>query len=188
VIGREARPSKTWDLDTEFRGGAAALRLPASVGSLSIVGDEGQLPALTLHPKFLWEGEARLSSDYARRVERYGPATVFFFDADTFPEEPGFWVKGGRAAEIAVSLDDRSSHARIFLRNAAAANRVRLEVDGDEQILDLQPSEERQMNLPIADSRPGAFVRIESEGGFRPIDVEPGSRDSRYLGVWVEFR
>jgi hypothetical protein len=188
VIGREARPSKTWNLATEFHDGAAELRLPATVGSLSILGDHAPPGALTLHPKRLWGGKARLSPDFARRVERYGPATVFFYDTEAFPEVPGFWVKGGRTASMAVALEDRSAHARIFLRNAAAINRVSLEVDGDEQVLDLQPGEERQMNLPMADGRPGALIRIESASGFRPIDVDPASRDSRYLGVWVEFR
>ena len=189
VIGREARPSRIWDVDTEFRDGVATLTLPVSVGSLTIMGDDRTgHPALSLHPKSVWERGLRLTTDFARRVERYGPAHVFFLDSEIFPEEPGFWVKGGRAAHLAVSLDDRSSHVRIFLRNAAAANRIRLQADGDEQVLDLQPREERLMNLPMVDGRPGTMLHIASDSGFRPIEVDPGSRDSRFLGVWVEFR
>ncbi len=76
----------------------------------------------------------------------------------------------------------------MFVRNAADANRVRLDIDGAAQTLDLHPREERTLAIPIAGHRPGALVRIHSEGGFRPSDVEAGSRDTRFLGVWIEFR
>ena len=189
VIGREARPTKTWNLGTDFRDGVATFRLPVSVGSLAILGDASSpLAALTLHPRSILERGARLTANFARRVERYGPAQVFFFDLDTFPEEPGFWVKGARTAEIVVSPEDRSTHLRIFLRNAAAVNRVSLQIDGEEEVLDLEPREERLMHLPVSEGRHGALVRITSDSGFRPIEVDPGSRDSRYLGVWIELR
>jgi hypothetical protein len=56
------------------------------------------------------------------------------------------------------------------------------------QELELQPREERTLAIPIADHRSGALVRIQTDSGFRPSDVESGSRDTRFLGVWIEFR
>ena len=81
IIGRLARPIRTWNLASDFRDGAATLELAASVGSLVIAGDS-QAPGggLTLHPTRIWERDSRLTSRIARRVERYGPALVFFFD------------------------------------------------------------------------------------------------------------
>ena len=71
---------------------------------------------------------------------------------------------------------------------ARAVNTVDIEIDGVKQILELQPREERMVDVSIANHRPGALIRIDSRSGFRPSDVEPGSRDTRFLGVWIEFR
>ena len=65
---------------------------------------------------------------------------------------------------------------------------MRVEIDGDVRRFNLHPSEEVTLAVPIVDPRPGALIRIESTSGFVPSDVEPGSTDERFLGVWVEFR
>ena len=189
VIGRLARPSKSWDLAADFRDGAATLELPVTVGSLVITGDRSTpAGALTLHPTKIWDGPSRLTREIGRRVERYGAVLVVFFDLNTFPEIPGFWVRGGRDAHFAVAPSDGGAALQMFVRNAAAANRVRVEIDGVEQVLDLQPREERTLPFPIADNRRGAVVRIHSQTGFHPSEVEPGSTDTRFLGAWIEFR
>jgi len=97
-------------------------------------------------------------------------------------------VRGGRGAQVAVAPADTGRPLQMFLRNAAVANQVRVEIDGIEQVLDLQPREERLWPLPIADHRPGALIRIHAQTGFNPSEVDPGSKDTRFLGVWVEFR
>ena len=189
VIGRLARPSRTWDLATDFRDGAATLDLPVTVGSLVVAGDRGAATgSLTLHPTEIWERESRLTTDIARRVERYGPVLVFFFDPSIFPEDTGFWIRGGRQTHIAVASVDPGGRFQMFLRNAAAPNQIRIEIDGAVQILDLAPREERRMPIPVAVNRPGALIRIHPQSGFRPSDVEPGSTDTRFLGAWLEFR
>jgi hypothetical protein len=190
VIGRLARPVKTWDLASDFRDGAASVELPVSVGSLVVTGDQ-HAPAgvITLHPTQIWEGRSRLTREIARRVERYGPALAFFFDLSaTYLEEQGFWVRGGRETHVAVAPATRGAQLQLFVRNAAAMNRVLVEIDGESQALDLQSREERTLPLPIGGDRPGALVRLSSQNGFRPSEVEAGSRDTRFLGVWIEFR
>ena len=191
VIGRQARPARTWDLAADFRDGPEELDLAVSVGSLVIAGDSGvgrSGGSLTLRPTKVWEGRSRLTGDIARRVERYGPALVFFFDSNTFPEDPGFWVRGGRRTQVAVSPVEDRAPLQLFVRNAAAANEVRIEIDGAEQTLNLQPSEERTLAIPIDENRPGALIRIYSQSGFRPSEVEKGSTDTRFLGTWIELR
>jgi hypothetical protein len=190
IIGRLARPSRTWDLSSDFRDGAATLELAASVGSLVIAGDSrAAAGGLTLHPSRIWEHESRLTTQIARRVERYGTALGFFFDLSAFFfEDPGFWIRGGRSAEFAVAPGNRNLPFQMFVRNGAVANPVRVHIDGVVQELELQPREERTLAIPIADHRSGALVRIQTDSGFRPSDVDSGSRDTRFLGVWIEFR
>ena len=192
VIGRLARPIKTWDLGADVCGRASAIRLPVTVGSLVVLGDKGA-PAGTLKliPRRIWEGSSHLSSEIARRVEPYGPAQVFFFggyDNRVFLEEPGFWVKGGEKVHLAVTWDDLRTPIQLFLRNAVVANHVRIEMDGNVRHFDLQPRQELTIAVPIVGGRPGVLVGIEATSGFRPSDVDRGSTDTRFLGAWVEFR
>ena len=192
VIGRQARPIRTWDIGADLRSRTAVIRLPVTVGSLVVLGDgRASAGTVTLIPRRIWEGSSRLTSDIARRVEPYGPAQVFFFgayDNYVFLEDPGFWVKGGERVQLAVTSDDLHAPLRMFVRNAAAINHVRIEIDGDVRSFDLHPREELTMAVPILDPRPGALIRIDSVSGFTPSEVEPGSTDERFLGVWVEFR
>jgi hypothetical protein len=189
VIGRLARTSKTWDLGSDFRNGRAVLELPVDVGSLMISGDRhAAARALTLHPTQIWEGPSRLTGDFARRVERYGPALVSFFDVSAvFHEDSGFWLRGGRDMQMAVGRPDNGASLQMFVRNAAAENQVQVEIDGVEHSLSLRPREERTLPVPIV-RRPGALIRIHSQSGFRPSAVDARSSDTRFLGVWIEFR
>ena len=189
VIGRNATPVATWDLAADFHDGFAELELPVKVGSLVIAGKAlTGGGTLTLRPKRLWEGSARLSGAYARRAQRYGPAVVYFFDDGVFPETPGFWLRGGAESEVAVSPERGNIPLQLIVRNAPVNNRVTIEVDHQARTLELKPGEEMTMAVPIAADRPGALLRLRASTGFRPSEVEPGSTDTRFLGVWIEFR
>jgi hypothetical protein len=189
VIGRLARPIKSWDLSTDFRDGSVELELPVNVESLVISGDgEGSRRAISLHSSRIWERSARLTRAFAHRAERYGPGLVFFFDEGAFAEVPGFWVRGGAGTQIAAASAEGGSDLQLLVRNAPVANRVEIEVDGQNQVLDLQPREERILPVQIAGDRPAALIQIRSRDGFRPSLTEPGSTDTRFLGVWIEFR
>ncbi|HQZ40120.1 MAG TPA: hypothetical protein PLH72_13865, partial [Vicinamibacterales bacterium] len=54
------------------------------------------------------------------------------------------------------------------------------------QALALGPGESRLVTLPPLEDAGAWRLRIESGMGFRPGEYEPGSRDFRNLGVWVE--
>lgn len=191
VIGRMASAIKTWDLTKDFVGGSAELDLPVNVGSLVIerhaTAADSEL-ALTLHPKQIWEGSSRLTGEFARRAQRYGPAVVYFFDDGAFAEKPGFWIRGGGFSQIAAAQMDDDAPLRLFVRNAPVVNRVTLETDGEENVLNLQPGEERVLPIQVAKGRPAALIRFRSDNGFRPSESESGSTDTRFLGVWIEFR
>ncbi|MSO55549.1 MAG: hypothetical protein EXQ55_01305 [Acidobacteria bacterium] len=191
VIGRIARPVIAWSLASDFRDGSVEFALPVDVGSLVVEGDDEAIRTsggLVLRPRQVLSGSARLTDGYARRVERYGSTLAYFFDDGAFPEVPGFWIRGGAGSAIAVMPAERGDPIQLFVRNAPVANRVIVEVDGQAQVIDLQPREERTLPLRPAGDRLAALIRFQSNAGFRPSEVEPGSTDTRFLGVWIELR
>jgi hypothetical protein len=187
VIGRNARPIRTWDLSTAFADGSALLDLPVSVGSFVISGDRGHSsPILTLHPLQIDEGRARVTSQYARRAERYGAATIYFYDDGAFVEDAGFWVRGSAETQFAAAAEPRGAPLELMLRNAPVTNRVTVDIDGVEQVLEMTPGGQSPLTVKAADGRAAALIRIRTSAGFRPYLVEPNSTDTRFLGVRVE--
>jgi hypothetical protein len=189
VIGRNARPIVTWDLRTGLRDGAVHFDLPVNVGSIVIQGDDEAVRAvhaLSLRPVRLVSPSDRPTGDYARRVERYGAGLAYFFDDGAFVEAAGFWVRGGADAQVAVAPDLPGASLHLFVRNAPVANEVTIEIDGHADTLPLQPREERI--VPVPDGHGAALIRIQSRSGFRPVQVDAGSTDTRYLGTWIELR
>jgi len=191
VIGRNARPVESWNLGTDLRDGALRFHLPVDVGSIVIKGDDGAVRhggAMSLRAIDLLPRAQRLTGDYARRVEPYGPALVYFFDDEVFAEQPGFWVRGGAAARFATMSVQPGAAVQLFIRNAAVDNRVRVSIDGRTEELELKPREERPLPIPAVAGRRASLITVDSDSGFRPSQVEPGSTDNRYLGVWIELR
>lgn len=159
--------------------------VPVNVRGLFIRADEGardQLDAIELRPQGL---PARgLSTGIARRAVRYDSGVVFFMDDRAFPEPAGFWVGGARDSRVAIR-PDRPRPIALALRNGATANVVTLESGRWREELTLQGREERRIDVPIDASRGAALLTIRSSAGFRPSEVDPGSRDTRFLGVFV---
>jgi hypothetical protein len=188
VIGRRARPIQTWNLDGDFGEGAARIQLPVNVGSLVVLGEQSApVGAITLHPLKVWQGPSKISGEIARRVERYGPALVSFFDLSAmFPEPAGFWIAGGRESTVAIRPDQRRS-IPIVLRNGAIDNRVTLQAGAWRADFALTVGEEQRIEIPIGASG-AALLSIRSANGFRPSDVDANSRDTRFLGVFVQVK
>lgn len=160
--------------------------LPVDVRALLVRTDESaraQLDSVELRP--LTRASSRLSSDTARRAVRYGSTVAFLLDDRAFPEPSGFWVGGGRSTNV-VFQPDGPRPLSVLLRNGAADNIVTIECGSRKDELPMAPGEERRIELP-AQGQGGLarLVRIASSAGFRPSEVNAGSRDSRLLGVFV---
>jgi len=67
-------------------------------------------------------------------------------------------------------------------------NSVDIEIGGQKNSLELRPGEERALPLAFDARHPAALINIYSRAGFRPSQVDAASTDTRYLGVWIEFR
>lgn len=158
------------------------IHLPAGARTLAIRGDEGardQVDGVELHPLTL--DSPPMTTDVARRAVRYGRTVVFFFDEGAFPEPSGFWVGGERDTRVVASPDAPGGTVSLILRNAPVENRLTLESGGRPEEIVLQPNEERLIEMPAGTT----LLRIRSSSGFRPSAVDPNSRDTRFLGVFV---
>jgi hypothetical protein len=163
------------------------LDLPADVRAIQVRTDEGardQLDAVILRP--LARARVRVSDGFARRAVRYGDSVVYFTDEAAFPEPSGFWVGGARDASIVVRRDQPRQVVALLLRNGAAENnRVLLESGGWRGDVALHAGEERRIEVPVDPATGSAPIRIRSESGFRPSDLDGRNRDTRFLGVFV---
>jgi hypothetical protein len=189
-VDREPGPLWSWDL-TGVRGPwRQSVVLPVPALALQIDGDAASrraLSSLSVHAERLAAGPARFSGVEARRAAHYGSATVFLVGGFGFMERAGAWVAGQRDAEFML-FPDSGTTVHLLLRNFAAENAVTLDGSAGRQELLLKPREERTIELAVDRATGAAVVRIKSQGGARPSDVEPGSLDPRMLGCWIEAR
>jgi hypothetical protein len=156
--------------------------LPAGARALTIRGDEAardQLDGVALRPITL--DSAPVTTSIARHAVRYGGTVIFFLDDRAFPEPSGFWVGGERDTRVVLAPDEPRGTVWLILRNAPVENTVTLEVGERREEIVLKPGEERRLQMPAGT----ALVRIRSSSGFRPSVVDPNSRDTRLLGVYV---
>jgi hypothetical protein len=163
------------------------LDLPVDVRAINVRTDEGardQLEAIALRP--IARAPVRLSDDIARRAVRYGATVMYFLDDRAFPEPSGFWVGGARDTFLAVHADQGSA-VTLTIRNGAAPNRALLESRAWRGDVGFGPGEERRVEVPLDPSTRSALLRIRSESGFRPTDVDGRSKDVRFLGVFVRI-
>jgi hypothetical protein len=162
------------------------IQLPVDIPALSVRAEEAgrdQLDAIVLHPISL--ASAPASREVARHAVRYGEVNAFFMDDGSYPEPSGFWVAGGRTATIVIAPDRPGAVVALRLRNGAAANEVTVESGGWRREAGLAADEDRRVDVPFAAGETAVRVRIRSAATFRPSTVDPNSRDTRLLGVFV---
>jgi hypothetical protein len=185
-VGDDPFPILTQPISTFDAG--TTVEFPVVVRALMIRGDEGardQLDAIELRP--LVRAPSPVPDGAARHAARYGHTVVFFMDDRTTPEPAGFWVWGAWEGQVVFAADGRPSGQMIVLRNGAAENVVTIESGVWRRDLPLRPGEEHAVDLPLDPSRGAALIRIRSATGFRPSEIEPNSRDTRFLGVFVRM-
>ena len=117
---------------------------------------------------------------------------VFFLNDAFYPREShGFWVRGMATCELVVKRYTRMRRVRIRIRNGwIPHHRVVVQWHRRTVKMVLQPGQERVIEF----SDPGGLrirnvwmwpVRIRTTRGFIPAQVDPHSRDRRFLGVFV---
>jgi hypothetical protein len=134
-------------------------------------------------PRWQAASKDRAYAGVARHAAAYGSARVYFLDDRTAPEEDGFWIWGARQGDLVVASP--AAETGMTVRNGASQMDVTIRLGSTEQRFTLQPGESRPIRIPTP--RPGnpEMMRITTSAGFRPSDVDPNSRDQRFLGVYV---
>jgi hypothetical protein len=170
--------------------GPRALWWPLDVPSVIVRGEN--LSAGALRPLHVATRRERFVGARARTVRRHGATLAWFLsDGNAFSEPEGFWVRGSSTAEVILQPDGASREAaNLRLRNGASPNEVSVEAaaGGWRERMSLGPGEQRDLRVPLDPQRRAALLRITTSTGFQPSEVEPGSRDTRLLGVWIEIR
>jgi hypothetical protein len=103
-----------------------------------------------------------------------------------YPEETGFWARGGRSSEVTVVVPpDRPDPVVLRSHPGAKANRFTLSTFGWQETHSLLPGQSAEIELPRME---GGVVplNITVEDGFFPRDTDPSSTDQRFLGIWIE--
>jgi hypothetical protein len=113
---------------------------------------------------------------------------VYFLDDEAFAESDAFWIGGASTTEVVVQPDGGGGEATIFLRNAPVENSLLLSSGSWRDERKLTPGEEREITIPLDTSRGATRLRLHSASGFRPSELDRRSPDSRFLGVWIQFR
>lgn len=164
---------------------------PVGLEALRVDADDAaraSIRRMTLRPLEIPPVRDRPSRDLeATSGSRYGPAAVYVVRGRAYLEPGGLWVGGSQTAQLVVAAD-RGQPIRLFLRNTAAGNRVSLASGSWKQELTLRPREERGIEIPSGGNRLGAVLDVTVVNGARPVDFEPGSKDERFLGCWLETR
>jgi len=192
-VGRTSQVIDTIDLDGHEVGLTGLLiDLPVRVHSLAIRGDDAAravVGRLSLRPRSVFE-PGRRPGGLARRASRYGNARVFFLDDNAFMEKPGFWTRGASVTRLIIDTPQREYDRALSLtlRAGAVPTTATVGVGSWSEQVALAEHGEAALTLPPRGLAPNWQVSIETGMGFRPADHEPGSRDGRNLGIWVEVR
>jgi hypothetical protein len=128
---------------------------------------------------------------------------VFFLDDNAYGKESetdaSFWLMGERRAELLLRSDDPRRLLRLSLRAGAVDTVVTAGIGGKEIDIPVAAGTQADVVMVLPPGFPNKHARpvvtpgptyiwvlsLESSAGFRPADVEPGSTDTRMLGVHV---
>ena len=133
----------------------------------------------------------------ARRQTLTRPARfhAYFLDDNTYLSEPdvgGFWVKGGRDAEVVLRTAAPAERIRLNIRNRARANRVVVRYGSQVIERRIEPRAAIEIVLEAGEAQeyiegPSWLYRLSvwSEQGTLPAFDTEGSGDIRNLGVLI---
>jgi hypothetical protein len=187
-IGRDQFALQTQPLST-LRD-PLQIYFPVDVRAIVVRGDEDarrSVAGMTIEPVRVLPPWERLTTHYARRAVHYQGTIVYFLDDRSFPEPEGFWIGGARESAIVLQPDGQRPDATVHLRNGPVANDVVVGRGSGAQFLGMDPGEETQIVVPIDAPRGATLLPFTTRAGFRPSEVDPKSRDDRFLGVWVKI-
>ena len=167
------------------------IRLPVDVRGIVVHGDEDARRAagvLRIRPVSVLKPADKASPGRAIHAVRYNDATMYFMDDRSFPEPNAFWVGGAGASSVVLQPDTPRAAATLLVRNAPVNNRVEIEAGGWRAPLELNPGDERRLEVPLDVRRGATAITFRVSSGFTPSEANPQSRDQRFLGAWIQVK
>ena len=123
---------------------------------------------------------------------------IYYLDDNGYDREAdrSFWVRGASRAEVLIKTDRPFSYLTLTLTGGAVPTTTTVDLDGQETTVDLAPRQSTNVVLRLGEGFKYKLERdiparvwvlsIETSDGFVPAEVEPGSTDTRFLGVRVK--
>jgi len=189
-IGRNGPSLQTWMVQPQpGQQFQTPLWLPVDASFVGLRGPvelERAVASMTITPVTVVDAGARPLVPIVLAAAAYSGATLFFHDEQLYPEPNGFWTLGAGASHVTFAVPPNHA-ARVVLRMhpGAVENNVTLSTFGWQRSFRMVPGEAVEVELPSVDS--GVVpLTIDADSGFYPQDVDPNSRDRRFLGIWVE--
>lgn len=187
AIGPGTHAIERWPVSDEWTD--YRFHLAASAATLVVTGDEDALHSVR-RVALAADGEAGAFSvsSRARDAARYGANVVYALDDRVSLEEHGFWVIGERRPDVVVSAARPVSFFDVTIDNRPVANTVRVRSGRWYVERSLEPDERWQVRVPLAEPARDIVLGFDVAHGTRPADLNPSSRDRRFLGSWIEIR
>jgi hypothetical protein len=116
---------------------------------------------------------------------------IYFLDDNGYAREGlSFWVRGRSTADVLVKTVEAASALELNFASGHAPTTVTVTRGWHAQRVEMASNATARISVPLDDGFPYRGTRvwkvsIHSSGGFVPFFVNPGSQDTRFLGVQV---
>jgi len=187
---RVSGPIAGWDVASLESNWIRQVAIPVAVAGLQIEVDRDARVAVrdvSIRSISMQSLAETLEDREARRATRLGSSLVFWLTGEAWVEPGGAWIGGRSEAEFSIATDPHSP-LQLLVRNGPVENHVTLTSAAWKETLQLDPDDERVVQVPSGLNSRLTPLTVAVSNGFRPADVDAGSDDRRLLGVWIEAR
>ena len=187
-VGRMGPPLVTEQVRPSDKEWHSVLQLPADAAFVGLRGPvelERAIDSITIFPTAIVSAGARPSIPDVLATAQYGAARVMFHNVELAPEPGGFWTIGKRDGRITIAVARGKPMPHLRVHGGPAPNRATFSSGRWSQRLEMAPGQAYDVALP-ADDDGISTITISTESGFTPSQVDPASKDNRFLGIWIE--
>jgi len=193
--GRVSPALETWSVSVKPPGSwGRTFSLPVDIGFVGFKASAPiteASPRLRLIPQRIVDASARPRTPAVLGSQSYAGLSVLVHGEDAWPEATGVWLRGRTTVILTLVFPD-DAWRTFDVRAGAVPVKVTAEWGTSTESWDLAPGEVARTIIDAPAPQPGqqvrsAQLRITSSNGFVPAEIDPGSRDRRLLGAWLEL-
>lgn len=193
--GRVSPPLEAWSVSVAPPGSwGRQFSLPVDIGFVGFKASPTVTeasPRLRLIPQHIVDAGARPKTPAVLGSQNYAGLAVLVHGEDAWPEPTGLWLRGRQTVMLTLVFPD-DAWRTFDLRAGAVPVKVTAQWGATTETWDLSPGQVARTVIDPPPAQPGqqgrsAQLRITTSTGFVPAEVEPGSRDRRLLGAWLEL-